>query len=216
MAESGTPPQGPSPAPVPLIEARQIEKWFELGNRRIHVLRQVDVELQAGDMVGIVGRSGSGKSTLLHLMGTLDRPSGGTIRYDGESIEQCLDFAAPSQQLFLDRPIAAAGDDAGGLHDIAVGRHQSHPTTVLPPGRDSGSQIGHQHHIAEQGLGHRAKRLLESNQVQHALRGAVHLRRAMFILARVQRDETAAPLLLAAQPVDRAGAFILAADDDVL
>ncbi|MSP91483.1 MAG: ABC transporter ATP-binding protein [Myxococcales bacterium] len=80
-------------ADTPLITARGVEKWFDLAGRRIDVLRGIDLEIAAGDMVGIVGRSGSGKSTLLHLLGTLDRPSAGSIAYDGRSLDP-LDDAA--------------------------------------------------------------------------------------------------------------------------
>ena len=76
---------------VPLIRATGVDKWFELGTRRIEVLCNVDLALYSGDMVGIVGRSGSGKSTLLHLLGTLDRPSRGSIAYDGASLEHLSD-----------------------------------------------------------------------------------------------------------------------------
>ncbi len=79
------------PARTPLIRAQGVEKWFDLGNRRIDVLAGVDVDLYAGDMVGIVGRSGSGKSTLLHLLGALDKPSSGTIAYDGQNLDRLSD-----------------------------------------------------------------------------------------------------------------------------
>lgn len=74
-----------------LIAACGVKKWFDLGERRIEVLRGVDLTLYPGDMVGIVGRSGSGKSTLLHLLGTLDRPSGGEILYDGRRLDHLPD-----------------------------------------------------------------------------------------------------------------------------
>ena len=80
-----------APARVPLVTAKGLCKWFELGDRRIEVLRDVDLDLYAGDMVGIVGRSGSGKSTLLHLLGTLDAPSLGTLTYGGQSLEGMRD-----------------------------------------------------------------------------------------------------------------------------
>ncbi len=77
--------------PTPLLEAREVTKWFDLGSRRIDVLRGVQLTLYPGDMVGIVGRSGSGKSTLLHLLGTLDRPSSGEILYDGQRLDHLSD-----------------------------------------------------------------------------------------------------------------------------
>ncbi|MFZ4577790.1 MAG: ABC transporter ATP-binding protein [Myxococcota bacterium] len=72
---------------VPLIRAVGVDKWFELGGRRIQVLSQVDFELHSSDMIGIVGRSGSGKSTLLHLLGALDQPSAGAITYEGQTLD---------------------------------------------------------------------------------------------------------------------------------
>ncbi len=82
-----TPEHDVANARVPLISARGLRRWFDLGNRRIEVLRGVDLDLYPGDMVGIVGRSGSGKSTLLHLLGALDVPSAGTITWGGEKLD---------------------------------------------------------------------------------------------------------------------------------
>ena len=76
---------------APLVVATAVEKWFDLGATRIEVLRGLDFSLYAGDMVGIVGRSGSGKSTLLHLLGTLDRPSRGEIRFAGQRFDHLPD-----------------------------------------------------------------------------------------------------------------------------
>jgi len=78
-------------AAPPLVVATAIEKWFDLGERRIDVLRGLDFSLYAGDMVGIVGRSGSGKSTLLHLLGALDQPSRGEIRFAGVRLDHLPD-----------------------------------------------------------------------------------------------------------------------------
>ena len=65
------------------VDIRNITKTFELGGRVIEVLRGVDLTLEPGAMVAVVGSSGAGKSTLLHVLGALDLPSAGTVEYDG-------------------------------------------------------------------------------------------------------------------------------------
>jgi lipoprotein-releasing system ATP-binding protein len=68
------------------VQVRDLWKVFDHGGRRIEVLRGIDLELEAGALVSIVGASGVGKSTLLHLLGTLDEPSRGTIAFDGVDV----------------------------------------------------------------------------------------------------------------------------------
>lgn len=63
------------------MSARGIHKTYSEGGREIVVLRDLDLELQPGERVAIVGESGVGKSTLLHILGTLDRPTEGRIFY---------------------------------------------------------------------------------------------------------------------------------------
>jgi lipoprotein-releasing system ATP-binding protein len=65
------------------IQVEGVSKSFHIGAETLHVLKNVNLELYAKDMVSIVGASGAGKSTLLHLLGALDRPSEGKITYDG-------------------------------------------------------------------------------------------------------------------------------------
>jgi lipoprotein-releasing system ATP-binding protein len=62
------------------LEARGIRKSYLVGERSLEVLRDLDLSVEAGEMVAIVGASGVGKSTLLHLLGALDRTDAGTIR----------------------------------------------------------------------------------------------------------------------------------------
>ncbi len=64
----------------PLVVIRGLHKSFLHMKRQLHVLRGIDLDINAGEVVAIVGKSGAGKSTLLHCMGTLDLPSRGTIR----------------------------------------------------------------------------------------------------------------------------------------
>ena len=70
----------------PLLRARGMRKSFSIGDETIEVLRGVDLELQPAERLAIVGNSGVGKSTLLHILGTLDRPSAGTVEFRGEDL----------------------------------------------------------------------------------------------------------------------------------
>jgi lipoprotein-releasing system ATP-binding protein len=70
----------------PLIEARGLTKRFVHRGRELTVLDDLDMEVAAGDMIAIMGPSGVGKSTLLQIIGTLDRPTGGKLYFDGEDI----------------------------------------------------------------------------------------------------------------------------------
>ena len=63
-----------------LIEARGIEKRYPVGATTVHVLKQLDLTVEAGEMVAVVGASGVGKSTLLHVLGGLDSIDAGSVR----------------------------------------------------------------------------------------------------------------------------------------
>jgi len=71
---------------VPVLEARGITKTVGSGRGARRVLTGVSLEVDAGEVVAILGRSGSGKSTLLHLLGGLDRPDAGTIMLAGQAL----------------------------------------------------------------------------------------------------------------------------------
>jgi lipoprotein-releasing system ATP-binding protein len=75
-----------------LLEVTDVYKGFAKGNTWLDVLRGVTLEVKGGEMVAVVGPSGSGKSTLLHLIGALERPDRGTIRFDGQDIFQLPDL----------------------------------------------------------------------------------------------------------------------------
>ena len=74
-----------------LIRAVGLSKSFQTGERPIHVLEDIDLSIRRGDTIAIVGQSGVGKSTLLHILGTLDHPSSGTLRFSGEDVFEKAD-----------------------------------------------------------------------------------------------------------------------------
>ena len=73
------------PEPVGLT-AREVSKTFILGGRELPVLRAVSFRLRAAETLAVVGPSGSGKSTLLHVLGTLERPTAGTVTLGGRDL----------------------------------------------------------------------------------------------------------------------------------
>jgi lipoprotein-releasing system ATP-binding protein len=70
----------------PLLEVRAVEKRFFHEGHELSVLKPIDLIIERGEMLTIVGASGAGKSTLLHLMGTLDLPSSGQILFNGRDV----------------------------------------------------------------------------------------------------------------------------------
>ncbi|HEV2948351.1 MAG TPA: ABC transporter ATP-binding protein [Gemmataceae bacterium] len=71
----------------PLLTASDLHKTYRKNADQVRVLRGLDLEVEAGEFVCVVGASGCGKSTMLHLLGTLDRPDKGEIRLDGERVD---------------------------------------------------------------------------------------------------------------------------------
>jgi lipoprotein-releasing system ATP-binding protein len=68
------------------VRVEGLTKRFEKRGKVLEVLRELDLDLAAGEMAAVIGQSGSGKSTLLHLLGTLDHPSAGRVLFDGDEV----------------------------------------------------------------------------------------------------------------------------------
>ncbi len=79
-------PDGAGEGHPAAIQARDVWRVFETGAERLEVLRGVDLSIETGDFVSIVGPSGTGKSTLLHILGGLDRPTAGRVLLDGADL----------------------------------------------------------------------------------------------------------------------------------
>ena len=73
------------------LSAQGVAKVYEIGERSLTVLDGVDLDVDQGELLSIVGPSGAGKSTLLHIMGALDTPTSGAVRYKGEVVSSLSD-----------------------------------------------------------------------------------------------------------------------------
>jgi putative ABC transport system ATP-binding protein len=74
-----------------MISMKKIAKTYEMGEAMVHALKEINLEVEAGEFISIVGPSGSGKSTLMNLIGCLDRPSEGEYHLDGEKVSELND-----------------------------------------------------------------------------------------------------------------------------
>jgi putative ABC transport system ATP-binding protein len=117
--------------PVPVLELDQVTKVYP-GSPPVRALAGLSLAVTAGELTGIVGPSGSGKSTLLHLMGTLDKPTAGTVRITGLDAAAMADRQLAAlrasrigfvfQQFFLAEHQSVLGNVADGLLYAGVRR----------------------------------------------------------------------------------------------
>ena len=69
-----------------IIEFKKINKYFGAGSNRVHVLKNIDLQIERGDFVAIIGQSGSGKSTMMNIIGCLDVPTNGSYKINGVEV----------------------------------------------------------------------------------------------------------------------------------
>jgi putative ABC transport system ATP-binding protein len=125
--------RGDGPGEVPVLELERVSKVYP-GQPPVRALDQVSLAVAAGELTAIVGPSGSGKSTLLHLMGTLDKPTAGTVRVTGLDAARMTDRELAGlrasrigfvfQQFFLAEHQTVLGNIADGLLYAGVRRAQ--------------------------------------------------------------------------------------------
>jgi putative ABC transport system ATP-binding protein len=125
------PADGDGPGGVPVLELEQVSKVYP-GQPPVRALDQASLAVTAGELVAVAGPSGSGKSTLLHLMGTLDKPTAGTVRITGIDAARMTDRELAGlrasrigfvfQQFFLAEHQSVLGNVADGLLYAGVRR----------------------------------------------------------------------------------------------
>jgi len=81
-----------------MIELKEVCRHFQVGDQMVHALDHVDLTIQSGEFVSIMGPSGSGKSTLLNILGLLDRPTMGSYRLDGADVSKLDDGRLAEQR----------------------------------------------------------------------------------------------------------------------
>jgi putative ABC transport system ATP-binding protein len=81
------------PTQPPVYELRGVSKTYGGGTGAVRAVREVELTIATGDSVAVVGPSGSGKTTLLQLLGALDRPSGGSLHFEGQDLSGLGDGA---------------------------------------------------------------------------------------------------------------------------
>lgn len=69
-----------------VLQAKNLTKTYEVGEEKIHALKNVSVEIKKGELIAILGKSGSGKSTLMHILGLLATPTSGTLLLNGKDV----------------------------------------------------------------------------------------------------------------------------------
>ncbi|MDE0003559.1 MAG: ABC transporter ATP-binding protein [Rhodospirillaceae bacterium] len=81
-----------------MIELQQVSRHFQVGDQTVHALDHVDLTIESGEFISIMGPSGSGKSTLLNILGLLDRPTLGSYRLNGTDVAKLDDSRLADQR----------------------------------------------------------------------------------------------------------------------
>jgi len=142
-----------APAPVrsadaPVLSIRSLCKTYGSGETAVHALREVDLDVRSGEFIVLLGASGSGKSTLLNILGGLDRPTSGEVRFFDQPPHRCFrrrPHALPARACRLRLPVLQPHPQPDGARERRAGhghRERSMPVdealelVALSPRRD--------------------------------------------------------------------------------
>ena len=87
-----------------ILETKQLCKFYGAGENQVKAVNQVDIQIEQGEFVAIVGKAGSGKSTLLHMLGGLDTPTKGSVTLAGKDLYRMKEDAKTLLSAFYLHP----------------------------------------------------------------------------------------------------------------
>ena len=147
-----------------ILQTRELKKYYGAGDTLVKALDGVELSVENGEFVAIIGTSGSGKSTLLHMLGGLDRPTSGTVTVDGRELSTLKDeeltifrrrkigFVFQAYNLV---PPGCAGTDEGHRAEVRPDHGDDHPQRGdRPVGRPHRPHRGRAHRHAVRGRGY--------------------------------------------------------------
>lgn len=159
----------------PLVAARGLSKSYNSSKMRIEILKGVDLTLERGDTMAVVGASGIGKSTLLHILGTLDRPDTGSLAFKGEDV---LKFDPFKLARFRNRSIGFVFQFHHLLPEFSALENAMMPALIHGMSKNSASSAAEKILVRvglEQRLHHRVTKLSGGEQQRVALARALVL-----------------------------------------
>jgi lipoprotein-releasing system ATP-binding protein len=177
--------EAPQGTPGAFLRAEDLRKDYRTGGTTLHVLAGVNLTVNCGEMIAVVGSSGSGKSTLLHILAALDTPTSGTVYFEGKPI---ISFSEQELSEFRNRRIGFVWQRHHLLPDFTAAENVAFPLLLRNQPRNQAVAAARQG-LEQVGLGDRA------SQSAAALSGGEQQRVA---IARALAGEPA--VLLADEP----------------
>jgi lipoprotein-releasing system ATP-binding protein len=157
-----------SPRPV-AVRVDGVRKGYGAGERRVEVLRGVDLEVVQGEMLALIGPSGVGKSTFLHLLGLLDQPDAGRIELFGQDIGA---LSARDRARWRNLRIGYVFQFHGLLGEFTLGENLAMPLLIAGSGKRAAMERAHELGVAV-GLGHRLEHFPDQLSGGEQQRGAI-------------------------------------------
>jgi len=140
---------------TPIITTRGLTKVYGENGNAVHALRGIDLDVERGEFVALVGPSGSGKSTLMAILGCLDTPSAGTYALDGEQVQ---DLSGPELAAIRNEKVGFVFQQYNLLPKASISRNVELPMLYAGVGRKERRQRA-QELLEKVGLGDRSNAL---------------------------------------------------------